>query len=82
MTSTAVSVLTIASILGAALWTYSGVSNATQAIPAIKQQQDANTKDIAVLQEARRNSDKQYTEILDQLSRLNDKFDRLNEAKK
>lgn len=74
--------LTVLSLLSGAIWTYAGVSYATQTIPGIKQQQDANTKDIAVLQEARRNSNQQYAEILVQLARLNDKFDRLNEGKK
>lgn len=69
-------------ILTGVLWTYAGVTYAAQSIPAIKQQQDDNTRDIAVLKEARRNADQQYSEILSQLTRLNDKFDRLNEAKK
>lgn len=75
-------VVSMLGILTGALWTYAGVSYAAQSIPTLKIQQDVNSKDIAVLQEARRNSDLQYAEILSQLGRLGDKIDRINEVKK
>lgn len=63
------------------IWGYAGVTFATQSIPKIHAQQEANKLDIAVLKTQQANSDARYSEILSQLSALNTKLDRLNEQK-
>lgn len=79
--SATASIIAVLSVVVALIWGYAGVTYATQSIPSIKAQQESNTRDIAVLKVQQINSDARYTEILNQLSTLNSKFDRLSEQK-
>lgn len=75
------SVMAVLSVLAGLIWGYAGVTYATQSIPKIQAQQEANKLDIAVLKTQQANSDARYSEILSQLATMNSKLDRLNDQK-
>jgi len=63
-------------VIGAFWWAAAGVAYSAQRIPALEQQQEINTRDIAVLKQAQQYNDARYGEILTQLRSINDKLDR------
>lgn len=75
------SVFAAATVMVGLIWGYARVTNATEAIPRLETQQQRNTLDIRQLQTQQANSDARYAEILNQLDRLNDKMDRIKEAR-
>lgn len=70
------SVVATLSIIGTLWWAAAGVAYSAQRIPTLEQQQEINTRDIAVLKQAQQYSDARYSEILTQLRSINDKLDR------
>lgn len=75
-------VVSIITVMSGALWMYAGVSYASQAIPQMQVDINAHGNRLSTLEEANKNRDLQYSEILSQLNRLNDKFDRFKEDRK
>lgn len=70
------SVTATLAVIGAFWWAAAGVAYSAQRIPQLEQQQEINTRDIAVLKQAQQYNDARYAEILTQLRSINDKLDR------
>ena len=67
--------------IGAAIWGYSRVSEATAVFPQVHELAIQNKQDIAVLQSQQNDTAQQYADIKEQLLMMNKKLDHIEEAK-